>query len=204
MDRPTLAFLLAALAPGAFAASSTDLSVSGTITPRACTSVLSNGGVIDHGKMTSKDLQPSSPTRLDAAEMRFEVQCEGETFFTLTTVDNRAGTSAINPRHHGLGMTAEKEKLGSVAFSLFDPVADDKPVKVITSSNGGANWSASIYLGHEALTSFAALDGPNTPIALKTLNARLRAFTIIVPATDLTLLDEVPLDGQATLQLKYL
>ncbi len=203
MDKPTLALLLAALAPGAFAASSTDLNVSGTITPSACAPVLSNGGVIDHGKMTSKDLQPASPTRLDAAEMRLEVQCEGETFFTLTTVDNRAGTSAINPRHHGLGMTAEKEKLGSVAFSLFDPVADDKPVKAIISSNGGANWSPSIYLGHEALTSFAALDGPNTPIALKTLNARLRAFTIIVPAEALTLLDEVPIDGQATLQLKY-
>ncbi|WP_426128277.1 DUF1120 domain-containing protein [Pseudomonas sp. DWP1b1] len=202
MDKPTLA-LLAALAPGAFAASSTDLNLSGTITPSACAPQLSNGGLIDHGKMTSKDLQPASPTRLDPAEIQLEVLCEGETFFTLTTVDNRAGTSAINPRHHGLGLTPEKEKLGSVAFSLFDPVADDKPVKVITSSNGGANWSASIYLGHEALTSFAALDGPNTPIALKTLNARLRTFAIIVPATDLTLLDEVPIDGQATLQLKY-
>jgi len=203
MDKPTLALLLATLAPGAFAASSTDLNISGTITPSACAPVLSDGGVIDHGKMTAKDLQPTSPTRLNAAEMRLEVTCEGETFFTLTTVDNRAGTSAINPRHHGLGLTAEKEKLGSVAFSLFDPVADTQPVKVIISSNGGANWSESIYLGHEALTSFAALGGPNTPIALKTLTARLRAFTIIVPSSDLTLLDEVPLDGQATLQLKY-
>lgn len=203
MDKPTLALLLVALAPGAFAASSTDLNVSGTITPSACAPLLSNGGVIDHGKMASRDLQPTTPTLLDPAEMRLEVLCEGETFFTLTTIDNRAGTSAINPRHHGLRLTPEKEKLGSVAFSLFDPVADDKPVKVIISSNGGANWAESIYLGHEALTSFAALDGPNTPIALKTLNARLRAFSIIVPATDLTLLDEVPIDGQATLQLKY-
>ncbi|MBC2381886.1 DUF1120 domain-containing protein [Pseudomonas sp. WS 5106] len=203
MDKPTLALLLAAFAPAAFAASSADLNVFGTITPSACAPVLSDGGVIDHGKMTSKDLQPAAPTRLAPAEIRLEVLCEGETFFTLTTVDNRAGTSAINPRHHGLGLTPEKEKLGSVAFSLFDPVADDNPVKVITSSNGGANWSESIYLGHEALTSFAALDGPNTPIALKTLNARLRTFAIIVPATDLTLLDEVPIDGQATLQLKY-
>ena len=203
MDKPTLALLLAALAPDVFAASSTDLNVSGSITPSACAPVLSNGGVIDHGKMTAKNLLPGSPTRLEPAEMRLEVQCEGETFFTLTTVDNRSGTSAINPRHHGLGLTPDKEKLGSVAFSLFDPVADATPVKVITSSNGGATWVPSIYLGHEALTSFAALDGPNTPIALKSLNARLRTFTIIVPATDLTLLDEVPLDGQATLQLKY-
>lgn len=203
MDKLTLAFLLAALTPGAFAASSTDVNVSGTITPSACAPVLSNGGVIDHGKMTAKDLQPASPTRLTPAEMRLEVLCEGETFFTLSTVDNRAGTSAINPRHHGLGLTPQKEKLGSVSFSLFDPLADNTPVKVITSSNGGANWDESIYLGHEALTSFAAVGGPNTPIALKTLSARLRALSIIVPATNLTLLDEVPIDGQATLQLKY-
>ena len=203
MDKPTLALLLAALAPGAFAASSTDINVSGTITPSACAPALSNGGVIDHGKMTAKDLHPSKPTSLDPAEMHLEVLCEGETFFTLTTVDNRAGTSVINPAHHGLGTTPEREKLGSAAFTLFDPVADDSPVKVIISRDGGANWSANPYLGHEALTSFASLGGPNTPIALKSLTARLRVFSIIAPAASLTLLDEVPLDGQASLQLKY-
>ncbi|MBO0491813.1 DUF1120 domain-containing protein [Pseudomonas sp. Marseille-Q1929] len=203
MNRTVAALLLAACAPGAFAASNADLSVSGSITPSSCEPTLSNGGVIDHGKMTAKDLQPAKPTLLDPAEMRFEVHCEGETFFTLTTVDNRAGTSAINPALHGLGTTAEDEKLGSVAFTLFDPVADNNPVNVISSRNGGGNWSVSPYLGHEALTSFAAIGGPNTPIALKDLSARFRAFTIIVKSTDLTLLDEVPIDGQATLQLKY-
>lgn len=203
MDKPTLALLLTACAPSVFAASDTQLNVSGSITPSACESTLSGGGVIDLGKMAARDLDPSKPTLLDPAEMRLEVVCEGTTFFTLTTVDNRAGTSAINPAHHGLGTTAQDEKLGSIAFTLFDPEADNQPVNVITSRNGGANWSLSPYLGHMALTSFAAVGGPNIPIALKTLNARLRAFTIIVPATDLTLLDEVPIDGHATLQLKY-
>lgn len=204
MERTTFAFLLAAFAPGVFAASSADLSVTGTITPSSCTPTLSNGGVVDHGKMTAKDLETVMPTSLAPAELRLEVHCEGETFFTLTTVDNRAGTSAINPAFHGLGMTAEKEKLGSVAFALFDPVADEASVNVITSRNGGVNWSINPYLGHEALTSFAAIGGPNTPIALRDLSARLRTFAIIVPSSDLTLLDEVPIDGQATLQLKYL
>jgi hypothetical protein len=35
------------------------------------------------------------------------------------------------------------------------------------------------------------------------LTARLSAFTTLVKATDLTLVDEVPIDGHATLQLKY-
>ncbi|MGR3888113.1 DUF1120 domain-containing protein [Pseudomonas sp. 1152_12] len=198
-----LALLLAACAPGALAASHADLSVTGIITPNACTPYLTNDGVIDHGKMAVKDLQQTKPTLLDPAEMQLEVHCDGETLFTLTTSDNRAGTSAINPAHHGLGTTPEDEKLGSVAFTLFDPIADETAVNVIVSRNGGASWSLSPYLGHEALTSFAATGGPNTPVAIKDLRARLRAFTIIVPSRDLTLLDEVPIDGQATLQLKY-
>lgn len=203
MDRITLAFLLAACAPGVFAASNTDLTVSGAIVPSSCTPTLTNDGLIDHGKMTAKDLQATRPTLLAPAELRLEVHCDGETFFTLTTIDNRAGTSAINWRDHGLGLTPNDEKLGSVTFTLFDPVADENAVNVIVSRNGGSSWSASNYLGHEGLTSFAAI-GSNTPMALKDLNARLRAFSIIVPANALTLIDEVPVDGQATLQLKYL
>ncbi|KRP62249.1 DUF1120 domain-containing protein [Pseudomonas trivialis] len=203
MDRITLAFLLAACAPGVFAASHTDLSVSGAIVPSSCTPSLSDEGLIDHGKMTSKDLQATKPTLLAPAELRLEVHCEGKTFFTLSTIDNRAGTSAINWRDHGLGLSPNDEKLGSVTFTLFDPVADENAVNVIVSSNGASSWSTSNYLGHEGLTSFAAL-GTKTPIAVKDLSARLRAFSIIVPANELTLLDEVPVDGQATLQLKYL
>lgn len=201
--RAAFAFLLAACAPGVFAASSADLSVTGSITPSSCTPTLSNDGVIDHGKLTAKDLGRVTPTLLDLAEIQLEVICEGATVFTLTTFDNRAGTSAINPAHHGLGMINDDQKLGSVAFTLFEPVADAVPVKTIVSRSGGARWAENAYLGHEALTSFAAADGPNTPIAIEVLNARLRAFTIIVPARDLTVLDEVPIDGQATLQLKY-
>lgn len=206
MQRTTpavFALVMAACVPGAFAASSTDLSVTGIITPASCTPSLSDGGVVDHGKLTAKDLHLDVPTSLQAGEMSLNVQCEGPTFFTLTTVDNRAGSSAINPAHHGLGIINDDQKLGSVAFGVFDPVADSVPVQAIQSRDGGATWRASSYLGHAAFTSFAPPGGPYTPMALQTLSARLRAFTMIVPASNLTLLDEVPIDGQATLQLKY-
>lgn len=206
MDRyspATLALLLAACTPGVFAASNTDLSVTGIITPSSCTPSLSKEGIVDHGKITVRDLDLSMPTRLETGEMNLEVHCEGPTFFTLTTVDNRAGSSAINPVFHGLGMVNDDQKLGSVAFGVFEPVADDASVYTIMSRDGGASWGPSSYLGHAALTSFAAPSDPRAPIAMKDLTARLRAFTIIVPATDLTLLDEVPIDGQVTLQLKY-
>ncbi|WP_448652833.1 DUF1120 domain-containing protein [Pseudomonas fluorescens] len=198
-----LALLLAACAPGAFAASNTDLSVTGIITPSSCTPTLSSGGIVDHGKLTAKDLNPDTPTSLQVGEMSLQVQCEAPTFFTLTTVDSRAGSAALNPAHHGLGMVNDDQKLGNVAFGLFDPVADSVPVQAILSRDGGATWFPSSYLGHTALTSFAPSAGPNTPMALQTLSARLRAFTTIAPASDLTLLDEVPIDGLAVMQLKY-
>lgn len=199
-----LAPLLIACTPMAFAASSADLSVTGTITPSACAPSLSDGGIVDHGKLTSKDLDPLLPTRLPAGEIQLEVHCEGATFFTLTTVDNRAGTSAINPAFHGLGVVNGDQKLGSVAFGVFEPQADGTSVLAIMSRDNGNTWGPSSYLGHAGLTSFAATGDPRTPIAIKDLNARLRAFTIIAPASDLTLLDELPIDGHATLQLKYL
>ncbi|MEX5491445.1 hypothetical protein ABFV43_21890, partial [Pseudomonas fulva] len=86
-------------------------------------------------------------------------------------------------------------------FGVFEPIADSVPVTAIMSRDGGGSWGPSSYLGHAALTSFAAPGDTRTPIAMQDLSARLRAFTIVVPASDLTLLDEVPIDGHATLQL---
>lgn len=206
MDRytpPLVATLLIACSPGVFAASTTDLSVSGTITPSSCTPSLSSNGIVDHGKLTVKDLDPNQPTRLETANLQLEVTCEAATLFTLTTIDNRAGTSAIRPSSHGLGMTDDEQLLGSVAFSVLEPIADTVAVKTILSTNGGASWRDSTYLGHMGMTAFASPDDPYIPIAIKVLNARLSAFTTLVPGNELTLVDEVPIDGHATLQLKY-
>jgi len=197
------ATVLMAGTPGAFAASATDLSVTGVITPSSCVPSLSSGGIVDHGKLTVKDLAPDQPTRLETANLQLQVTCEAETLFTLTAIDNRAGTSAIHPASQGLGRVNDDQMLGSVAFSVLDAVADTVPVRTIMSSNGGTSWRPSTYLGHAGLTAFASADDLNAPIALKVLTARLSAFTTLVKATDLTLVDEVPIDGHATLQLKY-
>lgn len=207
MERYPLALsacLLFTCTPAAMAASSTDLSVTGFITPGACAPTLSNGGIVSHGKVTVRDLDPALPTRLTTGEMQLLVHCAGTTYFSLTTLDNRAGTSAINPAFHGLGEVNDAEKLGSVAFGLFEPLADGRSVQTILSRDGGATWAVSTYLGHAGLTAFAAPGGPpHTPVAIRDLSARLRAFTIIAPAAGLTVLDELPIDGHATLQLKY-
>lgn len=191
--------------PWTLAASSVDLRVTGAITPSSCTPSLSDGGVVDHGKLTAKDLDPVLPTSLKAGEMLLEVLCEGATLFTLTAMDNRAGTAAINPDSaHGLGLVNSDQKLGSVWFGLYDPIADSSPVHTIMSRDGGITWSPSSYLGHAALTAVSTSSStPHTPSAVQELRARIRAFTLIAPSGGLSLLDEVPIDGHTTVQLKY-
>ncbi|WP_330220783.1 DUF1120 domain-containing protein [Pseudomonas frederiksbergensis] len=53
---------LISLAPYALAASSTDLTVTGTITPSACTPSLSGNGVVDYGKISARDLNQDTST----------------------------------------------------------------------------------------------------------------------------------------------
>lgn len=204
MNRSTSSLLIALLfTPGAFAASSIQLAIQGAITPNACEPTLSAGGMVDFGKMSAKSLNESAYTNLPPQTMRFSVRCEGPTFFTLNTIDNRAGTSANHETWHGLGMTPNNEKLGGTGFGLYSSIADGLPATTITSEDGGITWKPSVLLTHSMLT--AVTRGSDlTPIAIKDYDAQIRLVTHIAPSEHLTLTDEVPVDGHATVQLNYL
>lgn len=207
MDKRTpflLAPLLLACALQATAASSTQLTVQGSITPSACVPSLTDDGHIEHGKITVKDLDPQKPTALRQGLLMLEVVCEGPTFFALGTIDNRAGSSALNQAHHGLGTVNDTQRVGSAVFGLMNPVADSVAVRTIVSSNAGASWQESMVLGHRTLTAFAAMSGAPQPIALTTVHAELRVYTTIVGASELDVTDEIPIDGNATVEMKYL
>lgn len=196
--------LLIGVTSQAEAASSTDLAVTGLIIPSACSPSLSGGGVIDHGKVAARDLNPDTYTSLQRQVMRLNVRCDGPTLFSLSTLDNREGTSAIQDRFHGLGMTANDEKLGSASLRLSTAVADTEAVRTIVSTDGGATWVEGTYLGHTAMTAVASATGSLTPIAVQELDADVRLNTMIARSDSLTLVDEVPLDGHVTVQLRYL
>jgi hypothetical protein len=188
----------------AFAASNVDLTVKGSITPNACDTMISNGGVVDHGKLTARDLSADAYTLLPIQPLLLSVRCEGPTLFTFNMIDNRTGSSAVHGSLHGLGLINDNEKLGSAAFSLTSPVADSVAVRTIMSTNGGASWAAATYLGHAALTAIASADDTSQPIAVKDFDAGINVSTMIARADGLTLTDEVPIDGHVTLQLTYL
>lgn len=199
-----LASLLMASATTALAASNTELSVTGMLTPSACEPGLSDDGKVDHGKLTVRDLNPDRHTLLPRNTLQVEVRCEGPTLFALTTLDNRQG-SAVIPNHHGLGTTPDNENLGSVAMALSNPLADDKPARTIVSLDGGAHWYIGTQLNHLTLLAVASLqEAPLQPMPVTTFDADVSLYTRIAPASGLTLNEEVPLDGHITIELRYL
>lgn len=204
MNKPLIPLIAVSLVCSSATASEVDLAVRGLITPNACQLQLANGGVVDHGKLAARDLNTDELTVLDQYRRQLSVRCEGPTLVALSTVDNRAG-SALTPGLHGLGLINGSEKLGNLAFSLANPVSESGPMRPIVSGNNGATWNSGSAVTHGVLTSVTHAENPrHTPVAITTLDAQLVFYTYIAPSNTLTLTEEVPLDGDVTLEMKYL
>ncbi|MET0774273.1 MAG: DUF1120 domain-containing protein [Pseudomonas mandelii] len=189
-----------------FAASSTDLTVKGLITPNACTPVLAGGGIADHGKFSAKDLHPDKHTYLPEIVMQMTVNCDAATPFAITPTDNRAGTSTSG-NYFGLGLINTDEKLGYFRVIPRNVMADATNAQAILSTDGGETWikeGSVAFWGVNNIWSVGALGADIAPIAVKELSMDLNVRTGIAPTNSLTLTDEVTLDGSATLQIKYL
>ena len=198
-----LVALLFATSSVSLAASDTELVGKGAITPSACEPMISGEGLIDFGKMSVKQLNTDAYTALPRETLDLQVRCEGPTFFTFNTIDNRAGSSAHHDSYHGLGMTPDGEKLGGAGFGIYQLVADRVSRRAIISTDGGVTWQRAALVSPLVLTAVAT-ENELTPMAVQILEAKLSLFTHVAPASGLTLTDEVPLDGHATLQVNYL
>ncbi|HEF4757823.1 TPA: DUF1120 domain-containing protein [Pseudomonas putida] len=197
------AILLAGSA-SAFAASSVDLTVTGLITPSACTPTLANGGVVDYGKISAKDLNADKTTPLGEKGVELYVTCDAATLVALEPKDNREGSSSVDGKQNfGLGLINGTEKLGRMALYLDATIADGVSVRRIRSEDGGLTWSANARLSNGDLTSVADTN-ILAPLPFQTLTGRLTAAAVIAPTKDLTLTNEVSIDGSVTLTVRYL
>ena len=187
----------------AVAASSTDLTVTGLITPQACVPGLSSGGIIDVGKKLAKDLHPTNHTRLGIYPIQLTVACDGPMTLVVTGVDNRPGTGSSGT-WYGLGLTNAGERLGTVNVKAKTAVADGETVRLIESVNDGATWRAANWLYPSYQLSVSSPTDLTTPIAVKDLAAELDIYVNIAPANGLTLTDDVQIDGHATFELTYI
>ncbi|MDU9402460.1 DUF1120 domain-containing protein [Pseudomonas sp. zfem004] len=208
----TLCASLVASAP-ALAASSTDVSVTGMITPAACTPSLSGAGSFDFGKISAQDLNQDRNTSFESPMQRLTVACSSPTRFAVDAIDNRAGTAhSVSASMFGLGLNGT-EKIGGYWMGVQgDGINADGNTNVtrLSSSNGGA-WApvagAISYLTHRnaaaSLLGFAT-QGDSEPSAISTLSADLQVFMEITKARDLTLTNDIAIDGSSSIEVTYL
>lgn len=199
-----LGAMLLASSASAFAASSVDLTVTGLITPSACTPTLANGGVVDHGKISAKDLKVDIFTTLETKTVQLNVNCDAATLMALEPQDNRPGSAiGSTTSNFGLGLINGTEKLGAVQLRLRDPIADNVPARIIRSTDGGASWTESFAMYPSQLSSVAD-SSTVAPLPLQSLTANLEVVTFIAATRELTLTNEVSIDGSLTLTVRYL
>lgn len=194
------------------AASSVDLSVRGSITPAACTPALSGGGVVDHGKISRKDLnQSNKPTELPLATLRLSIECSAPTMVAIKSRDNRAGSSGedtIGQPNFGLGLVGDK-KVGWYLLKTANGQADGVDRPVIESSDG-VSWSDATHPGliwqvNSMRTLSASLGSDAAPLPSRAMAMDIQVQTTISRTQHLPPLDqEFPLDGSATLDVVYL
>lgn len=191
--------LIVLTSPLTFAASSTDLTVTGLITPSSCTPTLSNDGVVDFGKIPVKSLSPTTHTLIGSPAMQITVECEAATPFALLTIDNKPDTTTT-PKTFGLGLTNAGENLGSFRPLVQGAVADGNAVNTITSIDK-ESWRRAIYMDEGAYISVGSTSGP---VAARSVVFDVTIGTYIAPTDGLTLTEEVTIDGSATFQMTYL
>lgn len=197
--------LIVLTSPLTFAASSTDLTVTGLITPNACTPNLSSGGIVDYGKIPAKDLKQDTSTPLQEKTLTLDVKCDGATPFALFAKDNRAGSaSSASSLYFGLGKINETQNLGSYHLTMTNAVADGVAVQTIKSVDGKNDWRAQLFMWPGQYMSVAAIGNPGLPIPIQDLTLELGIATSIARADGLDLTNEVLIDGSATLEMNYL
>ncbi|NWC74511.1 DUF1120 domain-containing protein [Pseudomonas sp. P7759] len=198
--------LLIAHGTVALAASSVDLSVKGSITPSACTPSLSDGGVVDYGKISAQDLNPTGVTELPKAFFKLAVNCEGRSLFGLAAQDNRssvAGSSAS----FVLGRISPTNWIGTYFLSMANLVADDPSAYPIYSVDNGSTWlfDPDKPVPANTLSAFGNhLSGSLAPVSLKAVSLDLVVEPFIFPKSQLPAGETIPLDGSATFELRYL
>ncbi|WP_223459734.1 MULTISPECIES: DUF1120 domain-containing protein [unclassified Pseudomonas] len=192
---------LISVAPFALAGPSTDLTVSGVITPAACTPTLSSGGVIDLGSISYHELKKDENTKLDDHDITLTMDCDGSTGFAIIAIDNRSGSGIGDG--FGLGLN-DGEPVGYFIPLIQTVTADADTVYPIESNDSGVTWATTDAAKPGYWLSAAATSGGTTPIDAKLVTVDFKVETYIIRADQLTLNGDLDIDGSATFEVKYL
>lgn len=198
--------LLIAHTTVALAASSVDVSVKGAITPSACKPSLSNNGLVDYGKISAQDLNPSGVTELSKAFFKLAVNCEAPSLFGLVPQDNRSSLAGPNASFV-LGRISPTNWIGTYFLSMENVITDDPTAYPIYSFDNGSTWLFNPYndVPVNTITAFGnQLSGTRAPVPLADVSLDLVVTPYIFPKSHIPAGETIPLDGSATFELRYL
>jgi hypothetical protein len=198
----------------ALASSAVEFSVVGKITPGACYPTLSEHSV-DFGEIKVTELERHTATQLDRDRLTtLDISCEAATLFSVRGVDDRAGSVGNDwyRSAYGLGLTDRGERIGAHYVEVHPSLSsiDGVPLYTTYSDAYGQQWD---YAGAEPsgipndgrLLGFTTKRGSGDgPVPIKDARLGLNHFVVVAPASELTLTDDVLLDGKATIELIYL
>lgn len=193
--------------------STAELAIHWQIIPAACTPSLSQGGVVDYGRITSQSLNSDRRTRLPTRQLNLSINCDSPARYALRMHDNRDGSSLVNSLiFYGLGRDGAENRIGLYEVQ-FDPqsiTADQLAAVYLTQSTaGGIGWSDSgseprsiadttvLGFSDEAMTA-------KGPVAIRNLNATVNILPVIAPTNELDNRQDIQLDGSGTLEIIYL
>lgn len=209
MKKIVVGFVSAAAAlacVGASAGSSVDLFVKGRILPASCDINVSKN-TVDLGDMLAGDLSQDSVNALDERQAGFTINCNAPTLVAMRPIDNRAGT-AFNSDHEtfGMGLDSAGNKIGR--FKMYMNVAGSSGLASITSYNEGGNWTNGGFFSPGKGTLHGAGKNKDGVWEIQPITSITGHFGFnsmyLVPMKDLSLGDEVKIDGHATIELVYL
>jgi type 1 fimbria pilin len=195
------------------AADTTELKVKGVIRPAACTPTLTGGGMVDYGNIPASSLTAGGYTKLGAKQIGLTVSCDAATKIAIRLTDNRVAskvagiTSSISRSgdqyNYGLG-AVDGKNVGGYAISMAPETTADGASVTNLYADGNAWSDTTTYLENSGtLFSFGAT-GTKTPLAAKSFNLKLNVETFINKKENLDLTKDVPLDGSATIEVRYL
>lgn len=209
--------MMALVAPTVFAGSTANLAVVGTIVPTSCEPRLGTP-TVNFGKLSSADLIEDDFYRPPTTKTQMlQVTCQSATRFALRGIDNRSGTvpdeypNASGMDIYGLGLTAKNEKIGAHFIKLKREGSSIDGVPMFFTAGGAGFWTASSAQDRALPLATRGIVGANTeqgstqgPSQAQVTRFIMESRVVIAPAKNLTLTDDIALDGSATIELVYL
>lgn len=192
------------------AVDSTELKVTGTIRPTACKPTFLYGGVIDYGTILTETLHPGAYTPLDTKKVAMSVNCSAGTKMAMSLTDNRATTrvfgivGAIERFNFGLGSVTGKN-IGGYDIK-FDPlsIVDGQMASNLHSTDQGLTWTSDTSYADTTGTYISLSTDGTTPATGKVFTIVMHVRAVINKPEELPLAQNIPLDGSATIEVKYL